>query len=142
MAAPWSTPVGCRSGHAGPLRVEPTPSGVRPGRSGIRRLGDDKPLLAVCCSSYRLRGPLPYSAVTGPFRSVERSGRCRVGELLNRRGDPAPGVRAVVIAVGRELVGPRGALLERFIAVALQHQGRGTPDIDLGIKAGKSYACG
>ena len=22
MAAPWSTPVGCRSGHEGPLRVD------------------------------------------------------------------------------------------------------------------------
>src|SRR5689334_22884481 len=59
--------------------------------------------------------------VTGPFRSVQRSGRCRVGELLNGGGDPAPGVGAVVIAVGRKLVGPRDALLERFIAVALQH---------------------
>ena len=59
------------------------------------------------------------------------------GELLNGRGDPAPGVGAVVIAVGRELVGPRGALLERFFAIALQHQGRGTPDIDFGYHAGK-----
>ena len=46
--------------------------------------------------------------------------------------------RAVVIAVGRELVGPRGALLERFFAIALQHQGRGTPDIDLGYPAVKT----
>jgi hypothetical protein len=52
---------------------------------------------------------------------MQRSGRYGVGELLNGRGDPAPGVRAVVIAVGRKLVGPRGALLERFIAVALEH---------------------
>jgi hypothetical protein len=41
-----------------------------------------------------------------------------------------------VIAVARELDGSRGALLERFIAVALQHQGGGTPDIDLGYHAG------
>jgi hypothetical protein len=34
---------------------------------------------------------------------VQRSGRCRVGELLNRGGDPAPGVRTIMIAVGREL---------------------------------------
>ena len=68
---------------------------------------------------------------------MQRSGRCRVGELLNGGCDPAPGVRAVMIAVGREFVGPRGALLERFIAVALQHQGAGTPDIDLGYHAGK-----
>jgi hypothetical protein len=30
MAAPWSTPVGCRSGHEGPLRVEFTDSIVAP----------------------------------------------------------------------------------------------------------------
>ena len=63
--------------------------------------------------------------------------RCRVGELLDGGGDPAPGVRAGVIAVGRELVGARDALLERLISVALQHQGGGTPDIDLGYHAGK-----
>ena len=68
---------------------------------------------------------------------MQRSGRCRVGELLNRGRDPAPGVRTIVIAVGRELVSPRGALLERFIAVALQHQTGGSPDIDLGYHAGK-----
>ena len=45
------------------------------------------------------------------------------------RGGP---VRAVVIAVGREFVNTRGAFLERFVAVALQYQARGTPDIDLG----------
>jgi hypothetical protein len=76
-----------------------------------------------------------------PFRvrsdQCKGPGRRGVGELLNRRGDPAPGVRAVVIPVGGELVGPGGGLLERFIAVALQHEGRGTPDIDLGYHAGK-----
>jgi hypothetical protein len=35
---------------------------------------------------------------------VQRSGRTVVGELDNGCGDPAPGVRAVVIAGGRELV--------------------------------------
>src|SRR5215467_8176815 len=86
--------------------------------------------------------PESRATVSGAFRSVDRSWRRRVGELNDRRGDPAPGVRAVVIAVSRELLGARGALLERFVSVALQHQGGGTPDIDLGYHAGKSHACG
>src|ERR1700757_1588929 len=75
------------------------------------------------------------STVSGAVRSVQRSGRRGVGELLDGNGDPAPGVRAVVIAAGRELVGARDALFERFLAVALQHQGGGAPDIDLGYHA-------
>ena len=35
--------------------------------------------------------------VSGPVRSVQRSGRFGVGELLDGGGDPAPGRRAVVI---------------------------------------------
>jgi hypothetical protein len=75
------------------------------------------------------------ATVSGPVRSVQRSGRRGVGELLDGNGDPAPGVGAVVIAIGRELVGARDALFERFLAIALQHQGGGTPDIDLGYHA-------
>ena len=77
------------------------------------------------------------STVSGSVRSVQRSGRRGVGELLDSGGDTAPGVRAGVIAIRRELVGARGALLERLISVALQHQGGGTPDIDLGYHGGK-----
>jgi hypothetical protein len=47
-----------------------------------------------------------------------------------------------MIAVGRELVGARGALFERFVAVALQHQGGGAPDIDLGDRADERRKCG
>ena len=68
---------------------------------------------------------------------MQRSGRRGVGELLDGGGDPAPGVRACVIAIRRELAGARYALLERLISVALQHQGSGTPDIDLGYHGGK-----
>ena len=57
--------------------------------------------------------------VAGPFRSVQRSGRCGVGELNERAGDPAPGVSAVVIAGGRELLDAPIGLLERFVAIAL-----------------------
>ena len=77
------------------------------------------------------------STVPGPVQLMQRSGRRGVGELLDSGGDTAPGVRAGVIAIRREHVGARGALLERLISVALQHQGGGTPDIDLGYHAGK-----
>src|SRR6202043_1135885 len=75
-------------------------------------------------------------------RSVNRARRHVVGELLDGGGNPAPRRRAIVIAVGRELVGARAALLERFLAVALEHQIGGAPDIDLGYHAGKLQACG
>src|SRR5215471_1855515 len=78
------------------------------------------------------------TTISGPFRSVQGSGRRGVGELLNGGGDPAPGVSTVVISFRRELVGARGALFKRFLAVALQHQGGGAPDIDLGYHTGES----
>ena len=71
---------------------------------------------------------------------MKSSGRCVVGELLDSCGDPAPDGRPVVILAGREFVDAFGALLERLLAVALEHQGGGTPDIDLGYHGGKSLA--
>jgi len=73
--------------------------------------------------------------VSGPFRSVQRSGRRGVGELLDGGRDPAPVDSAGVIAVRCEPVDARAAWLERFVTVALQHQGGGTPDVDLGYHA-------
>jgi tetratricopeptide (TPR) repeat protein len=46
----------------------------------------------------------PDPTVSGSFRSVQRSGRCGVGELLNGNRDPTPGVGAVMITVSGELV--------------------------------------
>ena len=81
-----------------------------------------------------------------PFRvrsgSVQRSGRCRVSELLNGGCDPAPSVGAGVIAVSREIVDTGTGLHERLVAVALQHQGSGAPDIDLGYHAAKIAGLG
>ena len=66
---------------------------------------------------------------------MQRSGRYGVGELHDGVGD---GVRAPgVIVSGRELVSARAAFLERFLAVALQHQVGSAPDIDLGYHPGK-----
>jgi hypothetical protein len=63
---------------------------------------------------------------------VEGPGRGCVGELADGIRDPAPDRHAAVIAGGCELVDARGAFLERFLAVALEHQGGGAPDVDLG----------
>ena len=76
------------------------------------------------------------------FGSVQRSRRCSVGELLNRSCDPAPGVGATVITVRREFVDTGAALFERLVTLALQHQGGGTPDIDLGYHGAKTAHCG
>ena len=48
----------------------------------------------------------------------------------------APDHRSRGVAHGRfELVGTRGALLERLLAIAFEHQVGSTPDIDLGYHA-------
>jgi len=72
--------------------------------------------------------------VTGPFRSVHRSGRYLLRELYDGIGDPPPDR----CAVGLEFVGPRRAFFKGFLAVALEHQVGGAPDIDLGYHAGKT----
>jgi hypothetical protein len=38
---------------------------------------------------------------------------------------------AVVVLLGEKLIGARGAFLERFLAVALEHQAGCAPDVDL-----------
>ena len=73
----------------------------------------------------------------GAFQSVRRSRWRGVGELNDRGEYPAPGIGAVVITVGRQLVDARAAFLKRLVAVTLQHQGGGAPDIDLGYHGGK-----
>jgi hypothetical protein len=69
---------------------------------------------------------------------VHRSGRRVVGELADCGGNPAPDCGAIVVAGGGELVGPRCAFLEHFVAIALEHQFGGAPDIDLGYHAEKT----
>ena len=58
--------------------------------------------------------------------------RRRVRELAYGVGDAAPYCRAVVVLLSEKLIGARGAFLERFLAIALEHQGRGPPDVDFG----------
>jgi hypothetical protein len=66
---------------------------------------------------------------------VDRAGRGLVGELGHGRHDPAPGRRPVVIAGERELVSSSGAFVERLLTVALQHELRRSPNVDLGYHA-------
>ena len=75
---------------------------------------------------------VPFNIAGKPFpaRSVSWPGRRFVFELLDSNRNAAPGHRAVVIAAGFQLVSTRGAFLERLLAVALEHQVGGAPDID------------
>jgi hypothetical protein len=75
-------------------------------------------------------------------RRVSALSWCSVGELPYGIGNPAPGHRAVVIAVGRKLVNTRGALLKRLLAIAFEHQVGGSPNIDLSITRRKVHAYG
>jgi hypothetical protein len=47
------------------------------------------------------------TGLTQILGSVQRSGQDFIGELLDSRGDPAPGLRAIVIAGARKLVSSR-----------------------------------
>src|SRR5580704_7693016 len=78
--------------------------------------------------------PRPLAA----FGSVHRPGRRFVCELGDRIPGPAPDRYAVVIVGGCQLIGARFAFLERLLAIALEHQVGGAPDIDLGYHAAKT----
>ena len=69
---------------------------------------------------------------------MNRAGRGLVGELGHRRRDAAPRRRAVAVAGGRQLMGARGAFLERPIAVTLEHELRRPPNVDLGYHVAKA----
>jgi hypothetical protein len=58
--------------------------------------------------------------------------RRRVRELAYGVGDAAPYCRAVVIVLRRKLLGAGGAFVEGLLAITLEHQARGTPDVDFG----------
>src|ERR1700734_2225651 len=81
----------------------------------------------------------PDYHVEKPGRSVGRARGYFVRELCHCRHDPAPGRRPVGITGERELVGSSGAFLEGLLlAVALEHQLRRPPNVDLGYHAGKA----
>src|SRR5215472_11059043 len=66
------------------------------------------------------------------FQVVSGAGQtASSGELADCVDDPAPHGGAVVILLGEKLIGARSAFLERFLAVALEHQAGCAPDVDL-----------
>jgi hypothetical protein len=60
-----------------------------------------------------------------------RAGWCLVFKLHDRRADAVPHRLAVVIAGRRELVGPCGTFIERFLAMAFEHQVGSAPNVDI-----------
>ncbi len=64
-------------------------------------------------------------------RSVRHARRDLVRELGDRVHDPTPHGRPVVVAGGHEFVSSGGAFLERLVAIALEHQLRRPPNVDL-----------
>jgi hypothetical protein len=63
---------------------------------------------------------------------MDRAGRGLVPELRDGSHNPAPGRCPVIIAGERQLIGSCGAFVERSLAVALEHELRRSPNIDLG----------
>ena len=55
----------------------------------------------------------------------------RVAELRHGRHDLAPGGRSSIVAGERQLVSSNGAFLERSLAIALDHELRRPPNVDL-----------
>ena len=55
-----------------------------------------------------------------------------VRELSDGFDDPVPGRRSVIVASECEFGSSSGSLLERLITVALEHQLRRPPNVDLG----------
>ena len=54
-----------------------------------------------------------------------------IRELSDRGSDRAPHGRSVVVIVGFEFVSSGGAFLERLFAIALEHELRRPPNVDL-----------
>ena len=76
--------------------------------------------------------PYPVRPLSGPGLGYF------VREFGHGRHDPAPGCSPVVTAGKREFVSSRGAVLDRLLAVAFEHQLRCPPNVDLGYHAEKA----
>ena len=91
----------------GPSLYSPQPGGVfrnRPGAFNLGLLSSTRSKRSLKSSNLGLIDHNP-AAQRDSRSSVQRSGPPRVGELNDRRSDPAPVIRTVVIAVIRQLVG-------------------------------------
>ena len=61
-----------------------------------------------------------------------------VGELSDGFHDPVPGRRSVIVASESQFSSPISPLLERLISVALDHQLRRPPNVDLRYHTAKA----
>jgi hypothetical protein len=68
---------------------------------------------------------------------MQRPGRCRIRELIDRIDNPTPDRHTGGITSGRKPVGASSAFHQSRIAVAFEHQIRYAPDVDLGYHAAK-----
>jgi hypothetical protein len=82
------------------------------------------------------RRPLRYPTL----RSVHRAGRFCACELRDGISDPAPDRCAVVIAVGGKFIGASSAFHVGVLAVTLEHQHRGAPDVDFRYHGSKAMS--
>jgi hypothetical protein len=70
---------------------------------------------------------------------MQRPRRRSVGEIGDGSHDSPPSRRSVIIAGEGELVSSSGAFFEGLLAVALEHQLRRPPDVDLGYHSTRMY---
>jgi len=68
---------------------------------------------------------------------VDLARRSLVGELGHGRHDPTPSRRPGIVAGERELVSSCHAFVERFFAIALEHELRRPPNVDLRDQSAK-----
>jgi hypothetical protein len=64
--------------------------------------------------------------------SVQRPGRCRVREMIDRIDDPTPYCHAGSVTSRRELVRSPSAFRLSRVAIPPEHQAGGAPNVDLG----------
>ena len=85
---------------------------------------------------------LKVTAMRSGTEVLNAPGRGRVREMGDSGSDPAPHGRPVVVAGGHELVRSGGTFLERLVAIALEHQLCGLPNVDLRDHALKLHPYG
>jgi len=68
---------------------------------------------------------------------VDPAGRGLVRELGHGRHDPAPSSRSIVVTGERQFVSATSTLLKCVVAIALEHELRRPPNVDLGYQSGR-----
>ena len=68
---------------------------------------------------------------------MDAAGRGLVGKLGHSGHDPTPSCRPVIVPGKRYFVGSCGAFVERLIALALDHELRCPPNVDLGYQSAR-----